>query len=118
VSPRQIAGRLRGQALFRMLRGWAHTGRLLRAAGAPSGSPAPAAPRRARPSSLAGLSRQVASFADQGASSSEIARRTGLTHDAIALILHFRQSAGAEISTGGGTIYRAEPASPSWVAEA
>lgn len=116
MSPRVIAGKLRGRVLSRMLRGWVHTGRLLRAA-ADEGAPG-TAPRRTRASTLGTLSHQVTAFADEGASSSQIAQRTGLTHDAIALILHFRSSPRGELSTGRGTLYRAEPATSGWIADA
>jgi hypothetical protein len=58
-------------------------------------------------------------YAAEGASSSEIARRTGLAHDAVALILHFRQPTGAESTTGHGAIRRtAGSASWGWVVDA
>ena len=76
------------------------------------------APRSARAASLGGLTHQVAAFADEGASSSQIAQRTGLAHDAIALILHFRSSPRPEVSTGRGTICRTDRASWAWVADA
>jgi hypothetical protein len=116
VSPRQIAGQLGGGVLSRMLRGWAHTSRLLRAAENDRGRPA--LPRRRRRSSISGLAHQVTAFADEGASSSQIAQRTGLAHDAIALILHFRSSPRAELSTDRGTICRTDPEPRVWVADA
>jgi hypothetical protein len=111
-----IAGKLRGRVLSRMLRGWVHTSRLLRAAAEERA--VEAAPRRSRVSTLGGLTNQVAAFADEGASSSQIAQRTGLTHDAIALILHFRSSPRGALSTGRGTLYRAEPAASGWIVDA
>ena len=75
-------------------------------------------PSRTRESPMAGLTHQVTAFAAQGASSSEIARRTGLAHDAIALILHFRQPSGAESTTGHGTIRRNDTGSWGWVVDA
>ena len=75
-------------------------------------------PARARQTVLAGLAHQVTAFADEGASASEIARRTGLAHDAIALILHFRQPAVAESNAGPRRIRRNESASWGWVADA
>ena len=72
-----------------------------------------AAPSHTRQSSMAGLTHQVTAFAAEGASSSEIARRTGLAHDAIDLILHFRQQVSAEVST-----VRPDSASWGWVADA
>ena len=72
-----------------------------------SHAPILAGPGRPRASSMAGLSQQVTSYAAEGASASEIARRTGLAHDAIALILHFRQQVGPEASA-------VRPNSPSW----
>jgi len=116
VSPRQIAGQLGGGVLSRMLRGWAHTSRLLRAAENDRGRPA--LPRRRRRSSISGLAHQVTAFADEGASSSQIAQRTGLAHDAIALILHFRRSPRAELSAGRGLQYLPEPATSGWIADA
>ncbi|MBW3627779.1 MAG: hypothetical protein KY464_00650 [Gemmatimonadetes bacterium] len=116
MSPRMLAGQLRGRVLSRMLRGWVHTARLLRTA-APDRVPVPA-PRRARATSLDGLKLQVTAFADAGASSSQIAQRTGLAHDAVALILHFRASSGAEVSTGRGTICRTDRASRIWATDA
>ena len=76
-------------------------------------APLLAGPSRARPSSMAGLSHQVTLYAAEGASASEIARRTGLAHDAIALILHFRQQVGSEVSA-----VRPDSASWGWVADA
>ena len=72
-----------------------------------------AVPSRVRQSSLAGLSHQVSAFAAEGTSPAEIARRTGLAHDAIALILHFRQQVGAEVSP-----VRPDSAHWGWVADA
>ena len=111
-----LAGHLRGRVLSRMLRGWVHTARLLRTA-APDSLPVPA-PGRASATSLGGLKLQVTAFADAGASSSQIAQRTGLAHDTIALILHFRALSRAEVSTGRGTICRTDHASRLWVADA
>ena len=111
-----IAGQLRGRVVSRMLRGWVHTARLLRTS-APDDVQLPA-DGRARATSLGGLKLQVTTFADAGESSSQIARRTGLAHDAIALILHFRASSRAEVSTGRGTICRTDHASRLWVADA
>ena len=68
---------------------------------------------RARVSSMAGLSQQVTLYAAEGASASEIARRTGLAHDAIALILHFRQQVGSDVS-----VVRPDARSWGWVADA
>ena len=79
--------------------------RLLGGAGAESDAPVLAGPGRTRPSSMAGLTHQVTAFAAEGASSSEIARRTGLAHDAIALILHYRQPSGESTRRRG---------TPSW----
>jgi hypothetical protein len=90
--------------------------RLLRTAGEDR-APAPT-PGRARPSALGGLTHQVTLFADEGATSSQIAQRTGLAHDAIALILHFRASPRAELSTGRGALRRPEPATSGWVVDA
>jgi hypothetical protein len=87
--------------------------RLLGAAGMEESATVLAAPTRTRPSAMAGLSHQVTVFAAEGASASEIARRTGLAHDAIALILHFRQQVGAEVSP-----VRPDSASWGWVADA
>jgi hypothetical protein len=70
-------------------------------------APMLAGPGRPRASSMAGLSHQVTVYAAEGASPSEIARRTGLAHDAIALILHFRQQVGSEASA-------VRPDAPSW----
>ena len=68
---------------------------------------------------MAGLTHQVTVYAAEGASSSEIARRTGLAHDAIALILHYRQPSGAENTNGHGGMRRgAGSASWGWVADA
>jgi hypothetical protein len=75
-------------------------------------------PRRSRPSALAGLTDQVAAFADEGATAIEIARRTGLARDAIALILHVRSSPRAEISAGRGTMFRAKRVGQTWVMDA
>ena len=116
MSPRHIAGQLRGRVLSRMLRGWVHTSRLLRAA-AEERAPE-TAPRRSPISTLGGLTLQVTAFADEGASSSQIAQRTGLAHDAIALILHFRRSPRAELSTGRGMPYLPEPVTSGWIADA
>lgn len=116
MSPRALAGRLRGRVLSGVLRGWIHTARLLRAGS--TAEPHLPAPRRARAASLRGVKLQVAAFADAGASASQIAQRTGLARDAIALILHFRGTSGAEGSTGRGTICRIDPASRAWSAGA
>jgi len=116
VSPRHIAGKLSGRVLSRMLRGWVHTSRLLRAA---AEDRAPETARRRSPvSTLGGLTHQVTAFADEGASSWQIAQRTGLAHDAIALILHFRRSPRAELSAGRGLQYLPEPATSGWIADA
>jgi hypothetical protein len=87
--------------------------RLLGGTPVESDAPVLAGPGRTEQSSLAGLTQQVTVFAAEGASSSEIARRTGLAHDAIALILHYRQPAGAENTRGHGTLRR-NAAAPSW----
>jgi hypothetical protein len=76
------------------------------------------APTRTRQSAMAGLSHQVTVYAAEGATSSEIARRTGLAHDAIALILHFRQPTAAASTTGHGTLRRNDSGSGGWVADA
>ena len=81
-------------------------------------SAAPPAGPKTRPSALAGLSHQVTVYAAEGATSSEIARRTGLAHDAIALILHFRQPTAAASTTGHGTLRRNDSGSWGWVADA
>ena len=116
MSPRVIAGKLRGRVLSRMLRGWVHTRRMVRAAAEERETPE--APRPARTSPTGGLTLQVGAFADEGATSSQIAQRTGLTHDAIALILHFRRSPRTEVATGRGTVFRAEPAARAWLVDA
>lgn len=68
----------------------------------------PAAPRRGRPASLQKQAAQISAFAEEGASCSDIARRTGLAHDAVALILHLEGRARPENSTGLGTLCRAD----------
>jgi hypothetical protein len=114
MSPRRVGNRLRALVLARALRAWnAGTG-ILRSA-APAEPVLTAVPRRVRSASILGLTDQVAAFADEGASSCEIARRTGLARDAIALILYVRSSPRAENSTGRGTLFRADSGARGWV---
>lgn len=116
MSPRRLAGHIRGRVISRMLRGWVHTARLIRTE-ASDRAPAPARPRPSS-SPLVGLTRQVAAFADEGATAFEIAQRTGLSHDAIDLILHVRRSRAPELATAAGAIRSPESGPHRWIADA
>jgi hypothetical protein len=65
--------------------------------------------RPGRPRSLVELRPEVTALALAGVSAAEIARRTGLAHDAVGLILHLAVPSRQEISAGLGTMYRPEP---------
>lgn len=121
MSPRAAGSRVRALVVARALRAWSSGTAILRSAQPETPLAdvvATVVPRPSRPSALSALRDQVTAFAEEGATPVEIARRTGLARDAVALILHLGASGRPEISAGRGTMFRAKRVDQSWVMDA